>query len=52
MPPANTRIVIRTWQHAEGWECRGQMRLTDALVPDRYWVLHGQRTSRTGGKKG
>jgi hypothetical protein len=52
VPPANTRIFIRACQQVEGWECRGQMRLTDALVPARVWVLHGQRSSRTGGKKG
>ena len=52
VPPANTRIFIRTWQQVEGWECRGQMHLTEALVPARVWVLHSQRASRTGGKKG
>jgi hypothetical protein len=52
VPPANTRNFIRTWQHMEGWECRGQMRLTDALVPARVWVVHSQRASRTDGKKG
>jgi hypothetical protein len=51
-PPANTRIFIRTWQQAEGWECRGQMHLTEALVPARVWALHSQRASRIGGKKG
>jgi hypothetical protein len=35
VPPANTRIFIRAWQQVEGWECRGRMRLTDALVPAR-----------------
>jgi hypothetical protein len=49
---AGSRIFIRAWQHVGGWECRGQMRLTEALVPARVWVLHGQRASRTGGKKG
>jgi hypothetical protein len=52
VPPANRRIFIRAWQQLEGWECRGQMRLTDALVPARVWVLHSQPASRTGGKKG
>ena len=33
VPPANTRIFIRAWQQVEGWECRGQMHLTEALVP-------------------
>jgi hypothetical protein len=51
VPPANTRIFIRAWQQIEGWECRGQMRLIEALVPARTWVLHGQRPSRTTGKK-
>jgi hypothetical protein len=51
VPLANARIFIRAWQQVEGWECRGQMRLTDAIVPARVWVLHGQRASRTGRKK-
>ena len=42
VPPANTRIFVRAWQQIEGWECRGQMRLTQALVPARVWKLHGQ----------
>jgi hypothetical protein len=49
---AGSRIFIRAWQQVEAWECRGQMRLTEALVPARVWALHGQRASRTGGKKG
>jgi len=52
VPPANTRIVIRAGQPVEGRECRGRMRLTDALVPARAWVLRGQQAKRTGGKKG
>jgi hypothetical protein len=52
VPLANTRIFIRAWQQVEGWECRGQMRLTDAFVPARLWVRHAQQASRTGGKKG
>jgi hypothetical protein len=52
VPPANTRIFIRAWQQVEGWECRGQMRLTDAFVPARLWVRHAQQANRTGGKKG
>jgi len=51
-PPANTRIFIRAWQQIEGWECRGQMRLTEALVPARVWELHGQRPGHRGGEKG
>lgn len=35
MPPPNTRVFIRTWQQVDGWENRGQMRLTNALVPTR-----------------
>ena len=46
---AGSRIFIRAWQQVEACECRGQMRLTEALVPARVWVLHGQRPSRTGG---
>ena len=52
VPPANTRNFIRAWQQVEGWECRGQMPLTGALVPARVWVLRGQRAIRAGGKKG
>ena len=35
VPPANTRIFIRAWQQVDGWERRGQMTLTEALVPAR-----------------
>ena len=49
---ARSRMFFRAVQQVEAWECRGQMRLTEALVPARVWVLHGQRASRTGGKKG
>ena len=35
VPPPNTRVFIRTWQVVEGWENRGQMQLTNALVPTR-----------------
>jgi len=52
VPPVNTRIFTRAWQQVEGWECRGPMRLTDALVPAKAWVLHGQSANRPGGKKG
>jgi hypothetical protein len=52
MPSANSRVPIRARQQMEGCEYRGQMRLTDALVPARVWVLHGQRASRADGKKG
>jgi len=52
VPPANTRIFIRTWQQVDGWECRGQMHLTDALVPARVWTLHSQPRRRLGGEKG
>ena len=33
VPPPNTRVFIRTWQQVDGWENRGQMKLTNALVP-------------------
>ena len=49
---AGSRIFIRAWQQVDAWECCGQMRLTEALVPARVWVLHGQRAGRTGGKRG
>ena len=35
VPPPNTRVFIRTWQVVDGWENRGQMQLTNALVPTR-----------------
>jgi hypothetical protein len=35
VPPPNTRVFIRTWQVVDGWEDRGQMQLTNALVPIR-----------------
>jgi hypothetical protein len=35
VPPPNTRIFIRVWPEVDGWECRGEMRLTNALVPAR-----------------
>jgi hypothetical protein len=35
VPPPNTRVFIRTWQVVDGWEDRGQMQLTNALVPTR-----------------
>ena len=52
VPLANTRIFIRTWQQVDGWECRGQMHLTDALVPARVWTLPSQPRRRVGGEKG
>ncbi len=52
VPPANTRIFIRTWQQVDGWERRGQMHLTDALVPARVWTLHRQPRRRVGGERG
>jgi len=41
VPPPNSRIFIRVWPQVDGWECRGEMRLANALVP-----------ARAGGKKG
>jgi hypothetical protein len=35
VPPPHTRVFIRTWQQVDGWEDRGQMQLTNALVPIR-----------------
>jgi len=52
VPPTNTRVFIRAWQQVDGWECRGQMRLTNALVPANGGVAHGPRNSRADGKKG
>jgi hypothetical protein len=52
VPPPNTRIFIRAWQQVDGWECRGQMRLTNALVPPLAAVAEAQRGRPVGGKKG
>jgi hypothetical protein len=48
---ADSRFFIRAWQQVEGWECRGLVRLTEALAPARVWVLRGQRANRICGKK-
>jgi len=52
VPPPNTRIFIRAWQQVDGWERRGQMWLTNALVP--YWpaLAEAPRSRRPGGNKG
>jgi len=47
-----SRIFMRAWQQVEAGEYCGPMRLTEALVPARVWVLHRQRAGRTGGKRG
>ena len=43
VPPPNTRVFIRTWQVVDGWEDRGQMKLTNALVPIPAAEAAGQR---------
>jgi hypothetical protein len=43
VPPPNTRVFIRTWQVVDGWEDRGQMRLTNALLPTRGGGAGGRR---------
>jgi hypothetical protein len=35
VPPPNSRIFIRVWPEVDGWECRGEVRLANALVPAR-----------------
>jgi hypothetical protein len=52
VPPGNTRIFIRAWQQVDGWICRGQMKLCNALVPARVWALPAQPPARTGRKRG
>jgi len=32
-PPVNTRVFIRVWPQANGWESRGQMLIFQGLVP-------------------
>ncbi len=52
VPPANTRVFIRVWQQVDGWECRGQMRIFDALVEPGGGAVSGQQGRRAGGRKG
>ena len=52
VPQANTRVFIRAWQQVNGWECRGQMRLTNAFVPAQDRAAAGRPGARAGGKKG
>lgn len=52
VPPANSRVFIRTWQEVDGWENRGQMRLTNALVPARGSGAGARPKDRAEGKKG
>ncbi len=52
VPPVNTRVFIRVWQQVDGWECRGQMRLLDALVKPEGGAVSGHQGSRADGKKG
>jgi hypothetical protein len=42
VPPPNTRVFIRVWQQVNGWECRGQMRMFDALVQRDGGAVAGQ----------
>ncbi len=51
VPPPNTRIFIRVWQEVDGWENRGAMQITSALVPARGGAARGQQGARGGGKK-
>jgi hypothetical protein len=50
-PPANTRVFIRVWQEVDGWECRGQRQLLNALVPAKGAAAEGRRGSRARGKR-
>ena len=43
VPPPNMRVFIRTWQVVDGWEDRGQMQLTNALVPIPGAEVGGRR---------
>lgn len=52
VPPPNSRIFIRAWQQVDGWEFRGQMRLTNALVPPWPVVAKAPPGRRASGKKG
>ena len=52
VPPPNSRIFIRAWQQVDGWEFRGQMRLTNALVPPWPALAKAPPDRRAGGKQG
>ena len=52
VPPPNTRIFVRTWQVVDGWENKGAMQITSALVPARGGGAGGRAGARAGGKKG
>jgi len=52
VPPVNTRVFIRTWQQVDGWEDRGQMQITNALVRPRGGGAGSQPGGGAGGKKG
>jgi hypothetical protein len=52
VPPAKTRVFIRTWQQVDGSKCRAQMWLTNALVPTRGGGAGGRRGGRVGAEKG
>ena len=52
VPPVNTRVFIRVWQQVDGWECRGQMRIFDALVKSEGGAAGGQTGWPSGWKKG
>ncbi len=45
VPPAGSRIFIRTWPQENGWEAKGLRRITYADVPPRDRAS-GQRTGR------
>ena len=51
VPPPNTRIFIRAWQEADGWENRGAMQITSALVPREGGTVGGQKGGRGSRKK-
>jgi hypothetical protein len=52
VPPPNSRIFIRAWQQVDGWEFRGQMQLTNALVPPWPALAKPPPGRRAGGKQG
>jgi hypothetical protein len=52
VPPPNSRIFIRAWQQVDGWEFRGQMRLTNALVPPWPPVAKAPPARRTSANRG
>ena len=51
-PRAGKRVFIYTRRQVNGWESRGQMQKTTALVPSSGGAAGGERGGRAGAKRG